>query len=63
VLKDVVIKGGASRGAAFKLVRDLLTRGEHDNAALIAREIQKLLPDDPAAVRLVKEAEAPRPPE
>ncbi|MDI1320267.1 MAG: hypothetical protein PSW75_08765, partial [bacterium] len=60
-LKELVIKGGAPRSLAFKLVRDQLARGERDNAALVAREILKLLPDDPAAARLVKEAETPRP--
>ncbi|MDB6113300.1 MAG: hypothetical protein JWQ62_245, partial [Lacunisphaera sp.] len=63
VLKELVIKPNAPRSAAFKLVRDLLARGERETAALLAREIQKLLPDDPAAARLVREAEAPRPPD
>jgi hypothetical protein len=62
-LKELVIKGGAARSAAFKLVRDLLARGERDNAGILAREILRLLPGDPAATRLVKEAETPRPPE
>ncbi len=62
-LKELVIKGGAPRSAAFKLVRDLLARGERDNAGLLAREVLKLMPDDPPATRLVKEAEAPRPPD
>lgn len=60
-LKELVIKGGAPRSAAFKLVRDLLARGERDHAGLLAREIQRLLPDDAAAARLLREAEAPRP--
>jgi len=60
-LKELVIKGGVPRSAAFKLVRDLLARGERDNAALLAREIQRLMPADAAAARLVREAEAPRP--
>ncbi len=59
--KELVIKGGAPRSAAFKLVRDLLARDENVHALLLAREISRLLPDDQAAVRLVKEAEAPRP--
>ena len=62
-LKELVIKPGAPRLAAFKLVRELLARGERESAALLAREIQKLIPDDPAAASLVKEAEAPRPPD
>ena len=60
-LKDLVIKGGVARSAAFKLVRDKLARGEGESAAILAREIARLLPGDPAAERLVKEAEAPRP--
>jgi hypothetical protein len=59
--KELVVKGGAPRSAAFKLVRDLLARGEGADALLLAREVSRLLPDDPAAARLVKEAEAPRP--
>lgn len=62
-LKELVLRPGAPRSAAFKLVRDLLARGERDNAVLLAREIQKLLPGDAAATRLVGEAEAPRPAE
>ncbi len=60
-LKELVIKGGASRSAAFKLVRDLLARGERESASLLAREIGRLLPADPAAARLIREAEAPHP--
>lgn len=60
-LRELVLKGGASRSAAFKLVRDLLARGEQDHAGVIAREILRLLPGDPAATRLVKEAETPHP--
>jgi len=61
--KDLVVKGGVARGAAFRLVRDLLAREETDTALLLAREVQKLMPGDPAAARLLKEAEAPRPAE
>jgi len=60
-LKELVIKGGASRSAAFKLVRDLLARDEPESALVLAREIGKLLPDDVAATRLIREAETPRP--
>jgi hypothetical protein len=60
-LKELVVKGGASRSAAFRLVRDLLARDESVPALALAREIAKLLPDDPAAARLVREAETPRP--
>jgi hypothetical protein len=63
VLKELVIKAGAPRAAAFKLVRDLLGRRENDAAVLLAREIVRLLPEDPAAARLLVAAEAPRPAE
>lgn len=60
-LKELVIKAGASRSAAFKLVRDLSARGESEPAVLLAREIARLLPGDPAAARLLREAETPQP--
>jgi hypothetical protein len=60
-LKELVNKAGAWRSAAFKLVRELAARDERDNAVLLAREIGRLLPGDPAAARLIREAEAPRP--
>lgn len=60
-LKELVVKGGTARGAAFKLVRDLLARDEPEPALVLAREIARLLPDDAAAMRLVREAETPRP--
>jgi hypothetical protein len=60
-LKEITIKSGAPRSAAFKLVRDLVARGEGDSAVLLAREIARLLPGDPAAARLLQEAETPRP--
>lgn len=61
--KDLVVKGGVARGAAFRLVRDLIAREDGETAILLARETQKLMPGDPAAARLLKEAEAPRPAE
>lgn len=60
-LKEVVIRPGASRAAAFKLVRQLLAEGQPDTAQLLAREIARLLPDDKAAATLVREASAPLP--
>ncbi len=60
-LKEIVLRSGAQRSAAFKLVRDLLAGGEPEAALQLAREIVRLLPDDPAAAKLLKEAEAPRP--
>lgn len=59
--KDLVLRPGAPRAAAFKFVRDTLAAGEPERALLLAREIVKLLPGDPAAAKLLKETEAPRP--
>jgi hypothetical protein len=58
-LKELTNQPGAPRSAAFKLVRDLLARGEKERALLLAREIARLLPDNPAALNLLREAEAP----
>jgi hypothetical protein len=63
VLRELVNRGGVPRGAAFRLVRDLLGRGEQEQALLLAREIAKLMPGDAAVERLLREAEAPRPAE
>lgn len=60
-LKEITIKSGAPRSAAFKLVRDFLVAGEQGTAIILAREIVKLLPGDPAAQKLLEEARAPRP--
>lgn len=60
-LKELVVRSAPSRGAAFKLVRDLVARGENEPALLLAKEINRLLPGDPAATRLLREAEAPQP--
>ncbi|MBA3850352.1 MAG: hypothetical protein C0502_10225 [Opitutus sp.] len=61
VWKDLVLRPGPSRAAAFKFVRDLLASGEEEQARLLAREVVRLLPGDPAAAKLQQEAEAPRP--
>lgn len=60
-LKEVVIRPGASRALAFKLVRQLLAEGQPDTAQMLAREIARLLPEDKAAATLVREAAAPLP--
>lgn len=60
-LKEIVIRAGASRSTAFKLVRQLLAEGQPETALLLAREIARLLPDDKAAATLLREAEAPAP--
>ncbi|MDP2139156.1 MAG: hypothetical protein Q8J74_14995, partial [Candidatus Didemnitutus sp.] len=59
-LRDLVVRSGAPRAAAFKLVRDLIAAREADTAVLLAREIVKLLPGDVAGAKLLKEAETPR---
>jgi len=59
--KDVVIRAGATRSAAFKFVRDLHAEGRAAQAELLAREVVRLLPGDAAAERLLREALAPTP--
>lgn len=60
-LKEIVIRPGASRAAAFRLVRDLIAEGDAATAQALAREIVRLLPEDKAALTLLREAEVPRP--
>lgn len=59
--KEVLMRPGASRSAGFRLVRELLAEGEAERAQLLAREVVRLLPEDGAAQKLLKETEAPRP--
>lgn len=59
-LKDLVIRSGVPRAAAFRLVRELITEGQSEFAIILAREVVRLLPGDPTAAKLLKEAEAPR---
>lgn len=60
-LRELVLRPGLPRAAAFKLVRDFIAEGEEDRALALAREIVKHLPGDAAARKLLAEAEAPRP--
>ncbi len=60
--KGLVVASGASRSAAFRLVRDLRAHGEPENARLLAQETVRLLGDDSAAAKLRQETEAPLPP-
>lgn len=60
-LKEVAVKSGAPRSAAFKLARDLHSSGRGEHAVLVAREIVRLLPGDAAAERLLREVQAPVP--
>ncbi len=62
-LKDLTVRGGLARGAAFRLVREMIAAGETETASLLAREIVRLLPEDAAAAKLLQEAETPRPSE
>lgn len=61
LLKELVVPGGASRSGAFKLVRDLMARGERADAHLLAQEVVRLLPGEAAAAKLLKETEAATP--
>ncbi len=60
-LKEVTVKSGAPRSAAFKLARDLHSTGRGEHAVLVAREIVRLLPGDAAAEKLLREVQAPLP--
>jgi len=57
--KELVVRAGPSRSAAFKFVRDQLAAGETERAQVLAREVVRLLPDDKAAATLLREAESP----
>ncbi|MFI5336078.1 MAG: hypothetical protein ACHQ5A_04800 [Opitutales bacterium] len=57
VFKEIVVLPGAPRSAAFRLVRDLLARGDPEQARLLAQETVRLLPDQPAAAKLLQEVE------
>lgn len=59
LFRNLVVRSGPRRTAAFKLVRDLIAEGERTTALTLAREVNTLLPDDRAAIRLQQEAEAP----
>jgi len=61
ILRNLVLKQGTRRAAAFQLVRDLIAEGDRATAQLLAKEINTLLPDDRAALKLQQEAEAPAP--
>lgn len=58
VLRELTLKSAESRGAAFALVRSFLAEEKPEVARLLAREIERLLPDEPAAIKLRKETEA-----
>lgn len=57
-LRDLVVKPGAPRAAAFRLVRDYIAEGNGDTALALAKEIERLVPGEPAVSVLVREAGA-----
>lgn len=59
VFRDLVLKPGASRAAAFRLVRDYIAAQDAELALQLAREIVRLLPGEKAAAVLLREAEGP----
>lgn len=61
IFRNLVLKQGVRRAAAFQLVRELIAEGDRATAQLLAKEINTLLPDDRAALKLQQEAEAPAP--
>lgn len=63
LLRDLAVKPGLSRAAAFRLVRELIAEREFETALALAREIVRLLPGEKAASVLLLEAEVAMPPE
>jgi hypothetical protein len=59
IFRNLVVRAGPRRVAAFKLVRELIAEGDRTTAIQLAREVNLLLPDDRAALILQQEAEAP----
>ncbi len=60
--RGLVMRPGAPRAAAFRLVRELAAAGGDASARALAQEVVRLLPGDPAAAALLRQVEAPRPP-
>lgn len=61
VFRELALKPGLPRTAAFQLVRELIAEGEGESALQLAREIVRLVPGERAATVLLKEAEAAAP--
>jgi hypothetical protein len=61
VFRDLVLKPGVSRAAAFRLVREFIAEGNGELALQLAREIVRVVPGERAAVVLLHEAEAAAP--
>ncbi len=59
--RDLVLKPGLPRAAAFRLVRELIAAGEGEAALQLAHETVRLVPGERAAAVLLKEAEAAAP--
>lgn len=62
VFRDLALKPGVARAAAFRLVRELIAEGDGEQALQLAREVVRLVPGERAAAVLLKEAEAAAPP-
>jgi hypothetical protein len=58
VLRQLVVRQGESREAAFGLVRKFIEHGDVNSARLLAQEIVRLFPDDFGATKVLKEAQA-----
>lgn len=61
VFRELTVKPGLPRAAAFRLVRELIAEGEGELALQLAREIVRLVPGERAAAVLLKEAEVAAP--
>lgn len=59
--RDLVLKPGLARAAAFRLVRELIAAGDGEMALQLAHEVVRLVPGERAAAVLHKEAEAAAP--
>lgn len=59
--RDLVLKSGLPRAAAFRLVRELIATGDGEMALQLAHEVVRLVPGERAAAVLHKEAEAAAP--
>ena len=60
--RELALAAGPSRVAAFRLVRDYVAEGESARALLLAGEAVRLLPDEPAVDKLMKEVRVGLPP-
>lgn len=61
LLRDLAVKPGLRRAAAFRLVREYIAEGKAATALALAKEIERLVPGEQAVSVLVREAEVAQP--